>query len=276
MQSPNERVVGQYPLSIATSLALEGLYKVHPDTPPHSYRISEYKELWVNFRTLFRNYYNAIGRDFYGLLNKDQLKAAFVNEIENLKSVVQQLSPDMKLQIYLSEYNTLHRLFPKAVLREDTTDIQLYYTKCLKDMIKHVLERDVDKEIRVVDTFIDKIPSRAIMFTHAPVDLFVKNHQGLLLLESHTGVLKSKVQWNTKYMNGKSLTQMPFRLDFLTIFGDSETFRPGLMPFRKTLIELSIKYNWTPFTTTDKILLGINLLNDKFLALNLRSIISHR
>ena len=50
---------GTHPLSIATSLAFEGLSGNHPDNPTEEDLTGQYRQLWINVKTLYRNIYNA-------------------------------------------------------------------------------------------------------------------------------------------------------------------------------------------------------------------------
>ncbi len=99
-----------------------------------------------------------------------------------------------------------------------------------------------------------QINPKSLILTHyAFVLLSAKAFAELVLVESHTGTLKDRTLWYTKYMNGKTLPILPFREDFLQIFGDSETFRPADAKLRKEIIELAKKYHWNATTTSDRI-----------------------
>lgn len=275
MLNLSERAYGTFPLSIATSLALEGSVGVHPDRPLNNTILEDYPELWVNVRTLFRNYFNSITKDFYFNFSSFKHKEEFIREIEYLVSTVEQLSRNKtKVVLYHSQYNNVQKLFKSPIMRENTTDNQIKYQKALNEIISYYLT--VDDKVVKTEILLEKIDKKCLMLTHFPLDLFVKSHSGLHLLESHTGVIKAKQMWYTKYYNGKNLSQIPFRLDFLSIFGDNEMFKPNLMPYRKALIELSQKYNWSHVTTRDKIIYGIDSLKDKFLAVMLKEMIRNR
>lgn len=275
MNSLGERALGTYPLSIATSLAIEGAMGVHPDRPVNSSILRDYSELWINVRTLFRNYFNAVTKDFYYLFTQQQHLETFLQEIEFLKNVIRDVtSGSVKLVLYHSEYSNIERLFKKPLMRTDSTDNQIKYTKSLSEMIIGVVNDN--QEIIRTKQLLERLDKKTLMITHFPIDLFVKTYSVLDLLESHTGVIKKKQSWHTKYVNGKHYPQIPFRMDFLSIFGDNDMFRPNLMVYRKAIIGLSEKYNWSHVTTRDKILYGIDSLTDKFLAANLREMIGNK
>jgi hypothetical protein len=114
--------------------------------------------------------------------------------------------------------------------------------------------------------------SRTLMLTHYAIDLLAPNFKSFDLLESHTGAIKSKHLWYTKYYNGKDYPQLPFREDLLQVFGDNETFRPMAPSIRKQIIEIAKQYNWSPVSTSEKVEYGLNQIKDPYLRDVLRSL----
>lgn len=274
MASAAEREVGHFPLSIATSLAFEGALGIHPDRESDGKQLSQYPQLWVNVKTAFRNYYNAIGRDNIPGIELPELIQTFYLELEQIRSVAsEQTNGKMVTVFYLCDYIGLDRKFRHALIRKDTTENQVLYTKTMTAVLSQILKMDAEM-VKIYKLKIDKdATGKALMLTHVPYDLTTREFNTLALLESHTGAIKERNQWYTKYYNGKDLPMIPFREDFLPIFGDSETFKPLPMVYRKALIELGVKYNWSFATTKDKILYGLNSMKDKFLADTLKQYI---
>lgn len=275
MATASERDLGQFPLSIGTSLALEGSLGIHPDRPVGDRTLYDYQELWVNVKTVFRNYYGAIDKDSIGLIDKEELVEQFRQELDQLVNVVDsQTSSQVKVVFYLSDYLGLDKKFPHAVLRVDSTENQLMYTKTMKNVIGQVIAQDPE----LIDVYQRKIDKRGfgktLMLTSYPYDLASANaFSSLALLESNTGAIKERNLWYTKYYNGKELSMIPFREDFLPIFGDGALFRPIGMAYRRNLIEVAKKYNWNFTTTKDKIIFGIDSLKDKFMAATIKRMI---
>ncbi len=271
MQSPADRAVGSYPLSIATSLAIEGAMGVHPDHPAGKYLLSDFEELWVNLKTLFRNYYNAQGRDNFAAVPLDE-HVSFLNmEINNLESVVRAESYGKTAPVfYLPDYANVASRFPHALLRKDTTDIQTAYTESMIAVIDQIL-LDRKEQIKIYpDLITEASVKKALLFTHYPIDLTTTSFVRSALLESHTGNIKTKEHWHTKLYNGKELSSIPFTQGTLSIFGDTEMFRPMPIQYRKALIDLSKQYRWSFATTRDKILYGLNTLKDRYMAEQLK------
>lgn len=271
MQSPADRAVGSYPLSISTSLAIEGGLGVHPDHPAGKYLLTDFEELWVNVKTLFRNYYNAQGRENFAATDLQEEVDHFNTEINNLISVVKmETEGKVNVVLYLPDYNKVKTKFPHALLRTDTTDIQRAYTDSMVAVINQVL-LDRKEQIKIyADLIKENSSKKALLLTHFPIDLTTTSFPRLALLESHTGNIKTKESWHTKLYNGKELSAIPLTQGTLTIFGDSEMFRPLPIQYRKALIDLSKQYRWSFATTKDKILYGLNTLKDRYMAEQLK------
>lgn len=254
-----ERETGQYPLSVATSLALEGAFGIYPERPESPAPMNQYSELWINLRTLYRNLIGAVHRDSVGKLIATQVAETLLDEMSVIRSIVQEGTRNRcRVQFYLSEYSGLQAAYPKAIIRGDNTEKQKEYTAAQHLTLEHVLKSLDPKELEFFSLKVkNKNPStgRTLMLTHYAIDLLAERdfHAGLDLLESHTGLVKPKALWYTKYYNGKQLQPLPFREDFLQILGDAETFSPMSISVKKELLGLAEKYHFTPTTTTAKI-----------------------
>lgn len=275
MASSSERMVGAYPLSIATSLAIEGIMGVHPDTPIGKHSLGDFKNLWVNLKTLYRNFYNANDREIIDSISVDDQAVYFSQEMEQLRKVVQSESAgETGVKFYLPNYDKVAKRYRHALMRTDSTPKQLAYASAMVGTINQILDHHKDDITIVSDVLVDPRQEKALMLSHYPLDLTTRAFQSLALLESHTGVVKTRELWYTKYYNGKELTSMPFMASLLTIFGDNDMFRPMPIQYRRALIGLAEKYRWSFATTKDKIFYGLNTLPDKFLAEQLKLWIS--
>ena len=224
MQSPADRAVGSYPLSISTSLAIEGSMGVHPDHPAGKYLLGDFEEMWVNLKTLFRNYHNAQGRENFAAVTLDEQAAFFNMEMNNLQSVVRAESQGKtNVVFYLPDYSHVKSRFPHALMRADTTDIQRAYTESMIAVINQIL-LDRKEQIKIYpDLITEASVKKALLFTHYPIDLTTTSFIRPALLESHTGNIKTKEHWYTKLYNGAELSAIPFTQGTLSVFGDRET-----------------------------------------------------
>lgn len=257
------REMGQFPLSIPTSLALEGAMGVYPEKETHINVLPDYDEMWINLRTLFRNLMGSMKSEDAAQVTPTPVAQALLAEMEHLETILTERSAGrMKLVFYVSNYRGLEQKYPKAYVRKDTTPKQVIRTEIQKKAIQHLLDLLKEQgghDVRVFELKLKTAkPTKALILTHYAYDLFVHPQFAQLdLLESHTGAIKPRSQWYTKYVDGKTLPMIPFREDFIQIFGDAETFSPWPIKHRREIIDLATKHHWTQVTT--KALIDYNL-----------------
>ena len=254
------RTLGKYPLSIATSLAIEGGLGEHPDRPTGKNVLKNYKLAYFNIGTLYRNLYNAVLKEDVPMLLPDELAAALVMELDQLERVIEtELQGKLRCEFYICDYSSMEKTFPNAFLRTDQTANQKQYALLEKITLQHV-HTVLNERIHRFNLRIKATSSvKTLMLTHYPIDLFTPSIPDRALWESHTGAVKEKHQWYTKYFNGKDLTMIPFREDLLQIFGDNEHFRPMSIKYRKAIVEIAVNNGWSQVTTQAKIDLAMNL-----------------
>ncbi len=269
------RAVGQYPISVATSLALESAAGIHPEIPVPQAPILEYEQFWVNVRTLFRNFLGALDKDTVKGVQAPEIAMHLFGEMDAIRDIVEDASGGRcKPVFYVSNYAGLNTRFPHAVLRMDSTPRQKEYT-ALQTQTLELMLRQQPQDFKGYHLKLrPEGRPRAMILTHYAYDLSAHDQfSKLVLVESHTGAIKEFAQWYTKYYEGKSLSMIPFREDFLQIFGDSETFRTFDPKVRKELIEIATKYKWSAVTTKAKILYGIDTLSNPFWKATLRDML---
>lgn len=272
----SERATGYFPLSIATSLALEGAIGIHPDHPAGPKLLKDFSGHWVNVKTLFRNYYEAIGKEQIPTVNQKDLIDSFRQELEAyLEISAEQGQHKFKTVLYCPDYVGLKQRLPHAILRTDSTPNQVLYSKSMITVLGEIIKNEKELIKLYPLKITDPQPSNTLMLTHYPYDLLTKAFDALELLESHTGSIKDRSRWYTKFYNGKELPMIPFREGFLSVFGDNQLFRPIGMAYRKTLVDLGKKYDWSFATSLDKVNYGLSTLKDKFLAEQLRMYLRH-
>lgn len=259
----SDRVVGQYPISIATSLALEGATGRYPERETGVNQLLDYKEIWVNVKTLFRNLYNACDRNSVLNVETEDFVDGLATDMDHFVEVIRNETQGMaKVVFYVCDYANMAFHYPHAGIRGDTTELQKAYTHAMRECIKQLLEKQLF-EVKLFSHLInEQNDQKILLITHFPLDLCAKGLTNKDLLESHTGIIKPKHQWYTKYLNGKELPNIPFRKDLLQVFGDQEHFRPMSISLRKQILGLAETYNWSQVTTTAKIRYGIDQLKD--------------
>ena len=267
-----ERQTGQFPLSIATSLALESANGIHPEMSVDRAPVLAYREFWVNIRTLFRNLLGAMDARSAGIARPEPLGDAIIQEMEAIARIIADASHGMThVVFYVSEYKDIERKYPLGNVRRDNTERQKEYTANQEQTIQYVLDHTTNSEpykVLVFDLHIKPLTQAStLIMTHYPFDLVSqKNFGELVLLESHTGAIKKRALWYTKYMNGNDLSMIPFNEGFLQVFGDAETFRPMDVRVRRELVELASKNRWNATTTMEKIKYNLNSMQNKYAA----------
>lgn len=270
------RATSSWPISIGTALALESLFTgpaapYDPERPiPQHVSIENYQEFWINLSTLYRNIMGSIESKLQDKVMAADMLHVLESETELIDEIVTHESHGtVRVYYYSSEYTGLQQRHPNAKLRVASTPKQILYADMCGMVLdeyhkRHGRENQVfqfDRDIRSPNK------SKALLLSHVAYDLLSAHYFGdLHLLESHTGILKKKALWYTKYHNGKELARVPFNAAFLQLFGDSQQFHPFPISVRKRLIALADEYKWTAMTTMDRLRLSVDTLEDTQLA----------
>lgn len=258
---------GQYPVNIPTSLALESLMGIHPERkwpkPPHL----NYDEYWLNARTLYRNIVSSYPADVNTILTPAVIAELMDDEWNAIKNVLS-IHSRLKPTLYLCNYKAIYARYKHhSIFKSDTTERMKEERKRMEKAIDLFLDEHGREYIEMFDTDIHPHhkDGRFIMQTHIAFDLISYRHfEDLDLLESHTGAIKNRSLWYTKYNNGKDLSMLPFTQYFLRIFGDKEFFSPKDSALRKAIVEVAQKYGWGPLTNDARVRMGIDKLSNPY------------
>ncbi|UQT02870.1 hypothetical protein TOTORO_00070 [Serratia phage vB_SmaS-Totoro] len=267
-----QRAVGELPISIGTSLAIEALANKAGTTGVGGKEYSDrYGALWINIRTLYRNIYESVENTKRSLLTPEAIASTLIEEVQYIQRFAS--GKIEHLQLYHREYADLLRRFPKAFIRVPNTPFQKQYDAFMNKTIDLVLARDDSQSIEWdKGSELRGEPTKALIITNYPVDLLSRTKfTQLRLLESHTGTIKSKSQWNSKLTEGKNLKMMPFNEFTIQVFGDGPTqFLRMPIAIRRAVIDTAIKYKWSPMTTMEKIRQNIQWIPDRSIVETLR------
>lgn len=256
-----DRKFGSYPISIASSLAFEGLLHTGEFADRGGeLAIKDYQALYLNLRTLFRNAFYAFEEN-RERLTPDVLKTCIDEDIENIFATARAVAPSMVCVLYLCEYHSVNRVFPKGDFRNANTPNQVFYNSLEDDVYKMFLREEPRRDyFKIFDVF-PKGDKKTLILTHYPADLLaVKDFPILGLLESHTGEVKTQLQWNSKLYNKPK--NIPFNKGFLTLFGDNVMFHPQDRKVRNVVLKTAEKYSWHADTTMDRIYNCLKLVNE--------------
>ncbi len=255
------REMGELPLSVGTSLAIEAIIKEGRNNP----------FLLVNVRTVYRNLLGSLPDFLKDTCLSGDLATVVAQELATIRGSV---PPGMKVIFYLPSYASVKRKFPDAIIREPRTPKQIDYYKVKETTLKLLGKEAKELGIEVVDMAPPKADGRCLIISHYPVDLLAKaQYIELILVESHTGVFKRANEWNTK-LNTDDFYLLPFNQMTLQVFGDSNgLFRPMDRKIKKAVLDIAKQYLWNSMTTLDKIKYSLTNLRDRYTGEYLRKLI---
>lgn len=255
-----DRELGQLPVSIGTSLALEGLLGIHPGNPdqPSGYRTI--RSVWVNLRTLVRNLYQAIKSENLKRFSFETAAHVVLDEIRLIPEVCRQHGSTAEFTFYYQELKELRHKFPNATFKVPKTEKQNHYDNYEKVVTAAVVSFLLQNKFPLV-VIRASAPAHAkvtALLTHTPSDLFWKSSfDRLFLLESYTGTLKTYNAWFTKLNGVDKKTPMPFNPFTLQVFGDNAVFDSQPKKVRDELKQLAETKHWTGITNEPKMVSDI-------------------
>lgn len=270
------REKGAFPISIGTSLAIEGAIGQHPDQPPHPNALLTHNEVWFNLFTLFRNLYQSLPAEDQKAATVLDLYPGLVEDILGCQTTVAQESGGKcKAVFYLNDYSQLAKKYPHAKIRQAVTDNQQIY----QAMEEAVLKRLLKEPPVVIDRFDTSIQGRhgkVLIVTHYSFDLFARySFDTLDLLESHTGKIKPASQWSSKLTGKKEDTDhLPFLPLTLEVFGDGQQFMSLPGGLRHAILKVAKARQWTSVTTMEKVKFTLEKdIQDKGLLAQLKALL---
>lgn len=261
------RPTSSFPVSLPTGLALETLFTSRlpvydPDRPiPKRVNLSSYQTAWINIWTLYRNLISSFDKNTFLTLRVNDLVGALAAEVEVIQSLfaIEGLGV-CKPIFYFCSYKDLAKLDPRIRLREDKTELQIAQKDKYLATIKQ-LESMI--HLRMLNTnLMPESRTSSLIMTHVPYDLLShSNFSRLDLLESNTGKLKTRLDWNSKYyqVSGFDMSQLPFLKMLLLILGDRVLIHPADTKLRRLVLQMAEDKKWTPATTISKIVLDLEL-----------------
>lgn len=260
MASVYDREVSSFPISIGTALALETLFdaRISPFDPerqiPKRIDLHKYQSMYFNMLTLWRNLVSSIDKSTFLMSKIDDLANALQSDIEVIQSLFQIEGHGLcKPIFYFCSYQSLTKLDERIRLRTDNTELQKAFKSKFLEVMK-ILRNRVN--ILMVDSELPESKTNSLIMTHVPYDLLSHKHFNKLdLLESNTGKLKTRHEWNTKYypIIGSDMTRLPFIKQLLLIFGDKVLIHPAETKLRRLVMDIAERRQWTQATTIAKI-----------------------
>lgn len=260
-----ERPMGQFPISIATSLAIESACGISALAPSPTVEMQSRDLLMVNVRTLFRNIFTSLEASQKPLLEEYTIAEAIAGEIRVIEGAIAEYTDGRaSVMVYYCTYTDTARKYSKSLIKPMNTPAQKFYWQTETAVMKY-LEKDFKDStpiVRYTSDFPD-IHADALIITHYPVDLLNRyRFSSLALLESHTGSVKTPLMWNTKLQAGKDHPNLPFDRMTLQMFGDGVLFTPMPAKIRTRVLQVAEKNRWTPASTKDFVIATITERRD--------------
>jgi hypothetical protein len=254
------RAVGQYPISVATSLALESAFGHYPDKPvviPPP--VTQVKNIWFNVRTLIRNFHGALAPEYQEKIKPEELLEGLIMELSMIEQVMAAQTQGYVIPVfYHCDYSRIIHQFSSAWLKFPKTPKQRHYAELEDKTSMKLLEAPISQPIRRFNYQLQAASgqfAKAFLVSHYPIDLLSRyNFQALSLLESHTGNIKGPAQWNTKLTNGKEHPDIPFNRFTLQVFGDGGNhFMAAPQRYREMVLNMAKLDHWTAVTTLERV-----------------------
>lgn len=217
------RSVGEFNVSIGTSVAIEHLLGYGDRSSRSKTPYLNYQCLVMNIRTLVRNYLSSYKVVELETLTTEVLLNGVIGEIILLSNIIaDQTRGNLRISLYNLDYNVVERNLSKANFKKKYTPKQernLMLERKLAELV--VLRSDFLMDYVNIENTSSEIKHggrRNILMSHYPAD-FIFTPLTFDLLESHTGKIKKPYEFNTKLKRAPD--NAPFNRYTLQIYGDS-------------------------------------------------------
>jgi hypothetical protein len=266
-----KRTTSAIPVSIGTSLALESIFdgSQQPYDParviPNKVNVQNYQEIWININTLFRNITGAVEPEIALSASAQDYRDVILQEMDVINNLFQvEGNGTCRPRYYHITYAKLKKKTDQRIkFREDNTPSQKFYIRKIEEAIKLLMA--ATDQIVQFDSEINSpghAKLSALILTHYPLDLLsAENFYRLDLIESHTGILKTKKDWNTKLypVPDRNMKILPYLKRFVLLFGDKVQIHPSDIRIRRQVLDIAIAKQWTPMTTESKVMQDLQL-----------------
>jgi len=219
---------------------------------------SKVETLWVNVRTLVRNFVNSIENP--ERYSRQDLLENFISEIQDILSLLEQQNVEV-VYYTTAPPRRLERIFRWAKVKIPKTPKQAFLAD-IEEMAIDMAKRSIPDSL--LKEFVVRLNGDRSKFTHIltsyPVDLLSHYEFGkLILLESHTGETKGRYEWIKKLNKDPKYFHLPFNTLTLQVLGDrSANFYAAKPSVKNELLDIAASGKWTPLTSMTKIKSDIN------------------
>lgn len=260
------RAQSGFPVSIGTGLALETIFEpvqsVYDEgrEAPERIAAGTYTDYLINLSTIARNLMSSIPYKDLATTKSSAILNTFLEEVDYLTTLFEMHSLNVKF--YVNSYAFVKSTYGAgrhrevSRLREAATDHQRKQLDLVTMCLEHAKKQDkvltFNKDVKLDKT------SKCLIMTHVPWDLLSHhNFAKLDLVESHTGIIKTRSTFNTKYFKfgNNDMSFLPFLEYLLTIFGDGVMFKPASIPERQKLYDAMVSRKVHPLMSEMSLML---------------------
>lgn len=250
-----DRTTTSFGISIGTGLMLESIFtpttdRYDKDRVPSMIKINDYSIHYYNIYTLIRNIISAVkDKEVHDrLLTSDYLFDTLLEEVRIINELY--VGTNCKPILYIPNYTDIIKNMSTGKPVSDTINRDVFiFNYTLGYFSKKA--RDVSMATHTTVYKLPKNISNVLITTSYPVDLLNNRYiPNLKLMESHTGVLKDKSKWYTKYhkIGSRDLSILPFTETLLYLLGDNKFIKSISTANKIKLYQHALDNKWTVFT----------------------------
>lgn len=250
--------MGSTGTSVGTHLALETIFnkeikdKFDPEREIKPIKIDNYKYHIWNIYTIVRNLLQAIEhKNKVEVLMDKNFSKVLAREVSNIASMYM-FDTECQPLLFFPNYGMIYKGMNKN--KKDGFTKVYEEHMMVKDILTKFKRSGMLKSVNDGKGYkLPRLDGRILLTTNLAVDLC--NRVEVDLLESHTGALKKKYEFGTKYhsLGENKLENIPFMEKLLYILGDKTIIKPMNVIIRRDIVSIANSCEWTGRTTKDKV-----------------------
>jgi len=261
----DNRNTTSFGVSIGTGLMLESIFNPTTDRydlsreVPNQIKINDYDKYYINIQTLIRNIYSSlvdsvVKKDVLDDLAAVQLTAnVLIDELFIISELFE--GKNCTPVLFVPKYDEFLRTIPEYKISTGKLGMFIFVKSVTNVFMKN--HEEVPMEVLSNTLKLPMNKHKVLLTTSNAIDLLnIKHIKNLELLESHTGKLKRKNQFNSKYhsLGVSDMSILPFDEKLLKILGDKHSIPPGKIKVRRDIYNTAVANNWNFVTTVEKII----------------------
>ena len=273
-----KRDMSSFMVSVGLGLMLETFFdpfttRIDDERKVNKVDINKFKTHYYNIHTMIRNIISAISNaDFKKEVLKNHSTPKYIlNALMNELLLLHDIYEFTKCEpiLYIPNYSSVIKDIDNSIKYESLSDTNKQIYDITENVIKlFKLVKEVPISTINIKTDLPISLDNTLITTHIPYDLLnVSRISKLYLVESHTGTVKDKSKFNTKYHDiGSKIdkTIFPFNETLLLILGDNVLIKPYKISYRYMLAEKAIEDKWTTFTSESRCKIIVNKVEHEY------------